>query len=188
VQARTFSGAGARICGPACRRQMRGSAPFPAGETAVTRRRADQTRRRLGLFEKFQSGTCPRSSSQPGGPRTGAIGGGRDGSPMWARICSTGASSVTKAMQRRSAPQLGQPSSNDSNGAPALIFAAQPRARAPASERSEPGRPRVRVSKQRRSGRRSGHAPRRRPPPAGASWALVRRGPDDGGAGVAATL
>jgi hypothetical protein len=46
-------------------------------------------------------------SSQAGGPRAGMIRGGRDGSPMWVRICSTGAASVMNAMMRMSAPQLG---------------------------------------------------------------------------------
>jgi hypothetical protein len=34
---------------------------------------------------------------------------------MWVRICLTGAASVTKAMMRMSAPQLGQVSGSDSN-------------------------------------------------------------------------
>jgi len=47
--------------------------------------------------------------------RAGAIGDGRGGSPIWARIRSTGAASVIKAMMRMSTPQLGQTSSSDSN-------------------------------------------------------------------------
>lgn len=45
-------------------------------------------------------------------------------------------------------------------------------------EHSAPGRARVRGARQMRSGRRSGHAPRRRPPPAGASWVRARLGSD----------
>jgi len=54
-----------------------------------------------------------QDSAAPG--RAGAIGGGRDGSPIWVRIRATGATSVIKAMMRMSAPQLGQVSGRDSN-------------------------------------------------------------------------
>ena len=52
----------------------------------------------------------------PVGRSTGrGDGGGRGGSPLWVRIRSTGAASVTKAMMRLSAPQFGQVSGRDSN-------------------------------------------------------------------------
>lgn len=61
-------------------------------------------RRRLGVHR-------PRR----GGPRAGAIGGGRGGSPMWVRMRSTGSALVMNEMMRMSAPQLGHTSGRDSN-------------------------------------------------------------------------
>jgi len=55
------------------------------------------------------------SSSQAGGPRAGAIGGGSEGSPIGERIRYTGAASLRNAMMRISAPPLGQTSGSDSN-------------------------------------------------------------------------
>jgi len=54
-----------------------------------------------------------QDSAAPG--RAGVIGGGRGGSPMWVRICSTGTDSVMNAIRRMSALQLGQVSGIDSN-------------------------------------------------------------------------
>ena len=51
-----------------------------------------------GWPRRSHSGIGSGVSSQADGPRAGAIGGGRDGSPMWVRIRATGASS---------APELG---------------------------------------------------------------------------------
>ena len=71
--------------------------------------------RLLRLRNRVQFGSGSGASSQAGGPRAGATLGGRDGSPMWVRIRSTGAASVIKATMRMSAPQLGQVSGRDSN-------------------------------------------------------------------------
>ena len=64
---------------------------------------------------RSQCGVGSGSSSPPGGPRAGAIGGGSVGSPRAKRIRWTRAASVTKAMMRMCAPQLGQTSGGDAN-------------------------------------------------------------------------
>ena len=68
-------------------------------ETTVTRpMRWSNSKSGSGWPRRSQSGIGSGVSSQADGPRAGAIGGGRDGSPMWVRIRATGASS---------APELG---------------------------------------------------------------------------------
>jgi hypothetical protein len=55
-----------------------------------------------GCARASQSGTASTGgSSHAGGPRAGAIRGGAAGSPMWLRICCTGAASVMRATMRK---------------------------------------------------------------------------------------
>jgi len=64
-------------------------------ETTVTRpMRWSNSKSGSGWPRRSQSGIGSGVSSQADGPRAGAIGGGRDGSPMWVRIRATGASSA----------------------------------------------------------------------------------------------
>ena len=87
----------------------------PAEDSAHQATRWSNSKSRFGCLRRSQSGIGPRSSSQLGDLRPGAIGVGRGDSPMWVRIRSTGAASVTKVMMRMSAPQLRQVTGMDSN-------------------------------------------------------------------------
>jgi hypothetical protein len=88
-----------------------------SGETLIERR--------LGLSDK---GPVRRRLERllPGGSDRG----GRAGSPIWARICSTDAASVMKAMMRMSARRSGQTSGSDANSRASSI--------APRSDAGEP--------------------------------------------------
>jgi hypothetical protein len=91
------------------------AAPFVAEDGGYQETRWSNPKPGSGWAMRSQSGVGSGASSQAGGPRAGVIGGGRGGSPMWVRICSTDAASVINEMIRMSAPQLGQISGRDSN-------------------------------------------------------------------------
>jgi hypothetical protein len=86
------------------------AAPSAAEDGGYEETRWSNSKPGSGWAMRSQSGVGPRSSSQAGCRRAGAIGGGSVGSPVWARRCCPGAASVTKAMMRISAPQRGQTS------------------------------------------------------------------------------
>ena len=73
------------------------AAPCVAGDGGYPETRWSNAKPGSSWAMRSQCGVGSGSSSQPGGPRAGAIGGGRGVSPIWLRICSMGAASVINA-------------------------------------------------------------------------------------------
>ncbi len=71
------------------------AAPAVAGDGGYPETRWSNAKPGSRWAMRSQCGVGSGSSSQPGGPRAGAIGGGSVGSPIWARRRCTGAASAT---------------------------------------------------------------------------------------------